>query len=63
MITMGIDSGSAMTKAALFDGEKIIAYRSDHYFYSLEELMEVPGMTPRLYEKLMEQVTLDYQDY
>ncbi|WP_138295711.1 MULTISPECIES: helix-hairpin-helix domain-containing protein [unclassified Clostridium] len=43
--------------------EKIIAYRSDHYFYSLEELMEVPGMTPKLYEKLMEQVTLDYQDY
>lgn len=43
--------------------ERIITYRSDHYFYSLDELLEVPGMTPKLYEKLMEQVTLDYQDY
>lgn len=46
MITMGIDSGSAMTKAALFDGEKIIACR-----------MELSGTNPgqvmrRLYEEM-----------
>lgn len=46
MITMGIDSGSAMTKAALFDGEKIIACR-----------MEPSGTNPgqvmhQLYEEL-----------
>ena len=46
MITMGIDSGSAMTKAALFDGEKIIACR-----------MEPSGTNPgrvmrRLYEEM-----------
>ena len=29
MITMGIDSGSAMTKAALFDGEAVIACRME----------------------------------
>ena len=46
MITMGIDSGSAMTKAALFDGEKIVACR-----------MEPSGTNPgqvmrRLYEEV-----------
>ena len=46
MITMGIDSGSAMTKAALFDGEKIVACR-----------MEPSGTNPgrvmrRLYEEM-----------
>ena len=46
MITMGIDSGSAMTKAALFDGEQIISCR-----------MEPSGTTPgqvmhRLYEEM-----------
>ncbi len=46
MITMGIDSGSAMTKAALFDGEQIISCR-----------MEPSGTNPgqvmhRLYEEM-----------
>ena len=46
MITMGIDSGSAMTKAALFDGEAVIACR-----------MEPSGTNPgrvmrRLYEEM-----------
>lgn len=46
MITMGIDSGSAMTKAALFDGENVISCR-----------MEPSGTNPgrvmrRLYEEM-----------
>ena len=46
MITMGSDSGSAMTKAALFDGEQIISCR-----------MEPSGTNPgqvmhRLYEEM-----------
>ena len=46
MLTMGIDSGSAMTKAVLFDGQEIVDFR-----------MEPSGSTPgrvihRLYEEL-----------
>ena len=46
MMTLGIDSGSAMTKAALFDGEKVVSCR-----------MEPSGTNPgqvmrRLYEEL-----------
>lgn len=46
MLTMGIDSGSAMTKAVLFDGQEIVNFR-----------MEPSGSTPgrvihRLYEEL-----------
>lgn len=46
MITMGIDSGSAMTKAVLFDGKEIVACR-----------MEPSGTAPgrvmhRLYEEM-----------
>lgn len=35
MLTMGIDSGSAMTKAVLFDGQEIVDFR-----------MEPSGSTP-----------------
>lgn len=35
MLTMGIDSGSAMTKAVLFDGQEIVNFR-----------MEPSGSTP-----------------
>jgi len=46
LLTMGIDSGSAMTKAVLFDGQEIVDFR-----------MEPSGSTPgrvihRLYEEL-----------
>ena len=46
MMTLGIDSGSAMTKAALFDGEKVVSCR-----------MEPSGTNPgqvmrRLYEEM-----------
>lgn len=46
MITMGIDSGSAMTKAVLFDGEEVTACR-----------MEASGVNPaevmrRLYQEM-----------
>ena len=47
MLTMGIDSGSAMTKAVLFDGQEIVNFR-----------MEPSGSTPgrvihRLYDCLL----------
>lgn len=35
LLTMGIDSGSAMTKAVLFDGQEIVDFR-----------MEPSGSTP-----------------
>lgn len=46
MLTMGIDSGSAMTKAVLFDGQEIVNFR-------MEPSGSTPGrVIPRLYEEL-----------
>ena len=38
--------------------EKIIEYRKEHTFQTLEDLMEVKGIGPKMFEKLKEFICL-----
>ena len=38
--------------------QRIIDYRNEHPFSSLEELKEVKGIGDKLYEKIKDQITL-----
>ncbi|UNT93709.1 helix-hairpin-helix domain-containing protein [Allobaculum sp. Allo2] len=38
--------------------QKILAYREEHGFFKLEDLMEVPGIGEKKFEKLKDRIAL-----
>jgi len=46
-------NGIGETKAS-----RIIEYRKEHSFQSIEEIMNVKGIGPKIFEKIKEQIAL-----